>query len=446
MSSRRSFLRHAAVASAASVIVPSGIAAAAPSREVLELAAGRAGRPLPVPPAGTPTQVAQDEAYWREIAAQFAITDAVTNLEAGFWGMMAAPVLAAYHRNVDHVNRESSYFARREYPAIFGEVRQQVAATLGVDAGEIAFARNATEALQSVIGQYNRLQPGDTVLYADLDYPAMQMAMNALAERRGARVVTIDLPEPATRESLIAAYTRALDAHPRTRLLLLTHPNNKNGLMLPLRAITDLARARGVDTVLDAAHAVGQVPLSLPETGATFGGVNLHKWVAAPIGVAALYIRKDALDRIDRAHGDDGPLDRIDSRIHTGTTDFAAVMTVSDALAFQDRIGIPRKAARLRYLRDTWVKPARGIPGVDVITPDDPALGGAIASFRLHGNGDRAYNAGVARRLVEEFGIFTVARSGLAKGDCVRVTPALYSTPADTAKFVRALRVLAARG
>ena len=62
------------------------------------------------------------------------------------------------------------------------------------------------------------------------------------------------------------------------------------------------------------------MPLSLPETGATFGGVNLHKWVAAPIGVAALYIRKDALNRIDRAHGDDGSLERIDSRIHTGTT------------------------------------------------------------------------------------------------------------------------------
>lgn len=446
MTSRRNFLRHAAVASAASVVLPAGIAAAAPSREVLALAAARAGRTLPAPPAGTPQQVAQDEAYWREVAAQYAVTDAVTNIEAGFWGMMPAPVLAAYHRNVDRVNRENSYFARREYPAIFGEVRQRVAAALGVDAGEIAFARNATEALQSIIGQYNRLQPGDTIVYADLDYPAMQMAMNALAERRGAKVVTIDLPEPATRESLIAAYTRALDAHPRTRLLLLTHPSNKNGLMLPLRELTDLARARGVDTVLDAAHAFGQVPLSLRETGATFGGVNLHKWVGAPIGVAALYIRADALDRIDRAHGDDGPLNRIDSRIHTGTTSFATVMTVPDALDFQERIGIPRKAARLRYLRDSWVKPAREIAGVDVITPDDSALAGAIASFRLHGNGDRTFNANLARRLLDEFGIFTVARSGLAKGDCIRVTPALYSTPADTAKLVSALKTLAASG
>lgn len=446
MTSRRNFLRHAAFASAASVVLPVGIAAAAPSREVLAIAAARAGRPLPTPAAGTPQQGAQDEAYWREVAAQYAVTDATTNLEAGYWGMMAAPVLAAYHRNVDRVNRESSYFARREYPAIAGEVRRKVAAALGVSPGEIAFARNATEALQSIIGQYNRLQPGDTVLYADLDYPAMQMAMNALAERRGATVATLDLPEPATREALIAAYTRALDAHPRTRLLLLTHPSNKNGLMLPLRELTDLARARGVDTVLDAAHAFGQVPLALPDTGVTFAGVNLHKWVGAPIGVAALYIRADALGRIDRAHGDDGPLEHIDSRIHTGTANFAAMMTVTDALDFQERIGIPRKAARLRYLRDAWVGPAREIPGVDVITPDDPALSGAIASFRVRGNGDAAFNAALARRLLDEFGIFTVARSGLAKGDCVRVTPALYSTPADTAKLVTALRALAARG
>lgn len=441
MTSRRTFLRHAAAASAASVLVPNGLAATAPSRDVLE--AVRSGRPMPAPPPGTAEQVAQDEAYWREIAAQFAVTDAATNLEAGYWGMMPAPTLAAYHRNVDRVNRESSYFARRVFPAITADARQRTAAALGVDAGEIAFARNATEALQHIIGQYNRLQPGDSIIYADLDYPAMQMAMNALAERRGARVVTIDLPEPATRASLVETYTRALDANPRTRLLLLTHPNNKTGLMLPLRDITALAAARGVDTVVDAAHAFGQFPISLAETGATFAGVNLHKWVAAPIGVAALYIRRDALDRIDRAHGDDGPLDRIDSRIHTGTTDFAAVMTVPDALAFQDRIGIPRKAARLRYLRDSWVKPAREIPGVDLLVNDDPVLAGAITSFRIRGNGDRAFNANLARRLLDEFGIFTVARSGLAKGDCVRVTPALYNSPRDTAKLVEALRVIA---
>lgn len=448
MSSRRSFLRRAAAASAAtaaSFALPAA-APATPSRDLLALARERAGQPLPPPPLGSPQQLAQDEAYWREVAAQYAVSDSVTNLEAGYWGMMSAPVLAAYHRNVDRVNRESSYFARREFPALSQAARARTATALGVASTEIAFARNATEALQSIIGQYNRLRAGETVMYADLDYPAMQMAMNALAAKRGATVATLDVPEPATRESIIDAYTRALDAHPRTRLLLLTFPSNKTGLMPPVRELVALASARGVDTVLDAAHAFGQVPVNLVELGATFAGVNLHKWMGAPIGVAALYIRQNVLERIDRAHGDDGPLERIDSRIHTGTTDFAAVMTVPDALDFQERIGIPRKAARLRYLRDAWVKPAREIAGVDILVPDEDGLAGAITSFRLRGDGSRERNVVIARTLLEEFGIFTVARSGLSKGDCVRVTPALYSTPADSEKLVRALRVMAGRG
>jgi selenocysteine lyase/cysteine desulfurase len=281
-------------------------------------------------------------------------------------------------------------------------------------------------------------------MYADLDYPAMQQAMNALAERRGARVATLVIPEPASHDAILAAYAEALDAHPTTRLLLLTHANNKTGLIHPVRAITEMARLRGVDVIVDAAHSVGQVPLALPELGAAFAGINLHKWVGAPVGVGALYIRQDRLDAIDRAHGDTGPLDRIDSRIHTGTTNFAAVMTVPDALDFQDRIGIEYKAARLRYLRDRWVAPAREIPGVDILTPDDADLVGALTSFRLHGDGSRATNLAVARRLDEEFGLFTVYRTGVAKGDCVRVTPSLYNSPSDTDRLVAALEVMAA--
>ena len=443
MTTRRDFLRTGALASAASaasLAVP-----ALPTAHAALHAAG-ASATLPPPPPGSAEEVAQDEAYWREVAAQYQVAESPVNLEAGFFGMMPMPVLAAYHRHIDRVNRESSHFARLGYPAVAMEARRRTAQALGVTPGEIAFARNATEALQALIGQYNRVQAGDAVMYADLDYPAMQQAMNALAARRGAQVARLDIPEPASLEGILAAYTAAFDAHPRTRLLLLTHVNNKTGLIHPVRAIADLARARGIDCVVDAAHAFGQVPLSLPELGVPFAAVNLHKWVGAPVGVAALYIRPDALERIDRAHGDEGPLDRIDSRIHTGTTDFAAIMTVPDALDFQERIGVSRKAARLRVLRDAWAVPARAIAGVDILTPDAPGMVGALTGFRLRGDGSAAGNAALTRTLLQEFGIFTVARSGLARGDCVRVTPALYNTPADGAKLVAALRALAARG
>lgn len=167
--------------------------------------------------------------------------------------------------------------------------------------------------------------------------------------------------------------------------------------------------------------------------------------MGAPVGAGVMYIRESRLDAIDRAHGDEGPLTRIDSRLHTGTTDFATTMTIPDALAFQDSIGIPNKAARLRYLRDRWVTAARTIPGVDILTPDDPELVGALTSFRLRGNGSREANQTLVRTLHDEFGIFTVACNGVARGDCVRVTPALCNTPAEADKLVHALRTIATR-
>lgn len=440
---RRDFLRTAALASVA-VAFPGCEIGPRPDRS----GGARAGGPrsaLPPRPGGSPEEVARDEAYWAAIAAQYDVTDRTTNLEAGYFGMMPAPVLAAYHRHIDRVNRESSLFARTAYGPFARDARERTAAALGVDPDEIAFSRNATEALQALIGQYNRLGSGDVVMYADLDYPAMQQSMNARAARAGAGVVTLDLPEPATRRRVIEAYRTALDAHPRTRLLLLTHTNNKTGLIHPVRELVEMAEARGVDVIVDAAHSLGHVPLDLRELGAAWVGLNLHKWVGAPIGVGALYIRRDALDAIDRAHGDEGSLERIDSRIHTGTVNFAALMTVPAAFDFQEGIGVPYKAARLRYLRDGWVGLAREIEGVDILTPDEPGMVGALTSFRLHGDGSREGNIELARVLRDEFGLFTVYRSGPARGDCVRVTPSLYNSPSDGERLVAALSVLAAR-
>ena len=428
MSTRRQFLRRAGLASAV-------LALPATSRV-------RAG--LPSKSIGPVDAVARDEGYWEQVAAQYTTTDTVTNLEGGYWGMMARPVLEAFHENTDRVNKESSFYARTQFGRQVAGIRERVAGTLGVSPGEINFSRNATEALQALIGQYNRLESGETVMYADLDYPAMQQAMNALAARRGAQVATFVIPEPAESvQQILDAYTQALNDHPRTRLLLLTHANNKTGLIHPVREITTLARSRGVDVVVDAAHSWGHVPLDLAGFGADYVGMNLHKWIGAPLGVGAMYIRESGLSGIDRAHGDTGRLDSIDSRLHTGTMNFATILTVPDALDFQESIGWENKYARVRYLRDLWVQEARTIDGVDILTPDNDELVGAITSFRLHGRGEGSANNELARTLLEDFGIFTVARTGVAGGDCVRVTPALYNLPPDLEKLVRALRELA---
>jgi isopenicillin-N epimerase len=409
-----------------------------------DLAAARAALHRPT---GTPDVVARDEAYWLRVAAQYRVSSAYTNLEAGYFGMMAAPVLAAYHRHIDRVNLESSHYARLDWPADQQAARATVAAFLGASVDEVVITRGATEALQRLIIQYNKVRAGDVVMYADLDYDAMQYAMNALADRTGATVATLDLPEPASREGILAGYRTALDAHPKTKLLLLTHLNNKTGLIIPVKDITAMARARGVDVVVDAAHSFGQIDMTLADLGADFVGCNLHKWIGAPLGVGAMYIRAGRLGDIDRMLDDEnGAPDRIDSRLHTGTTNFATTLTVPAAIAFHEAVGGAYKAARLRYLRDRWVQAVRGVDGIDVLTPDDRDLVAGITSFRIHGRTGRAENQAVADELLKRHRLFVVWRTGLSKGDCVRVTPALYNAPADCDRLASALKTIAAKG
>jgi selenocysteine lyase/cysteine desulfurase len=281
-------------------------------------------------------------------------------------------------------------------------------------------------------------------MYSDLDYMAMQYAMNWLVERRGVTLARFDIPEPATRENVLAAYAEALRAHPRVRLLLLTHLNNKTGLIIPVREIAAMARKRDADVVVDAAHSFGQTDLTLEDLGADFVGLNLHKWLGAPVGAGVMYIKAARLGDVDRMYADESaPATSIQSRIHTGTANFATFLSVPAALDFHAAVGPGAKAARVRYLRDQWVTAVRGTRGIDVLTADDPGMVAAITSFRLHGRATREENQAIVRELFDRFGLFTVWRNGPARGDCVRVTPALYNTPADAGKLADALRTLA---
>jgi selenocysteine lyase/cysteine desulfurase len=417
-----------------------GAALTAPIR-----AAGQApAAPLPSQPEVSPERAARDEAHWRRVAAFYQVTDRVTNLEAGYWGMMASPVLDEYVRHVERVNRENSFYARNDYASDLSSARERVASALGAGVDEVAFTRGATEALQCLIRNYNRLTSGDAVMYADLDYPGMQYAMNWLAGRRGARVVRVVIPEPATRANVLETYASALRNNPGVRLLLLTHVNNKTGLVTPVAEVAALARTHGADAVVDAAHAFGQLAIKAPDIGADFVGFNLHKWIGAPVGAGVMYIRRGRLPDIDRDMGDeDSPPDSITSRVHSGTANFATFLTVPAALDFHAAVGPAFKAARVRYLRDRWVSAVRGVRGIDVLTPDDPGMTAAITSFRLNGRTSKEDNDRIVHALLDRYGIFTVRRNGLERGDCVRVTPALYNTAADVDRLAAALKELA---
>jgi len=286
-----------------------------------------------------PTRAA-DESFWAKIAAQYDLPSGIIQLENGNWGVMSRPVLAAYERHQRMVNQQGSYYTRREYGPEFQKVRERIANVLGVTSEEIALTRNATEAMQALIGGYNRLRPGDAVLYADLDYDSMQAAMNWLRERRGVEVIRIALPEPASYQGLIDAYEKAFRDHPRIKLVLLTHLSHRTGLVLPVKEIVALARKHAADAIVDSAHAWGQIEFRPADLGVQFMGLNLHKWMGVPLGVGAMYIRRDRIADVDPfMANDEVPATDIRARVHTGTANFAAYLTVPDAFDFHEQVG-----------------------------------------------------------------------------------------------------------
>lgn len=378
--------------------------------------------------------------------ASYDVAGDIVNLENAYYGIMARPVLEDYKRNLDYLNEHNSHFLRTRFDrGIMPDIRAQLAAYAGVAPGEIALTRSAVESLQNLIVNYRLLKAGETVMIGNLDYGTVMDAMRELARRRGAEVASVLVPEPATRQNVIDAYRAALDRHPRTRLLLLTHVSHRTGLVLPVAEIARIARARNVDVVVDVAQSFGQLDFKIADLGADFVGANLHKWIGAPLGLGFLYIREGRLQDIDIDCGNsEHPATDIRARVNAGTLNVAAVMTIPAALAFHARIPLAARAAHLRGLRDYWVTRVRGMPNVQVLTPDEAGMAGAVTSFRIAGKTSMEANVALARRLADDHGIFTVAREGAAGGSCIRVTPSYFTTTAQLDRLVAAIRTLAA--
>lgn len=395
--------------------------------------------------AAAPLGAASGGVDWEAVAQSYDIAGDFINLENAYYGIMPRALIEDYKRNMDYLNRYNSYHLRQQFDrAGMEQLRAQLATHAGVAPEELAITRGATESLQNLICNYKLLKRGDGVMYANLDYDAMKYAMNDVAQRHGAVITQIQLPDQLTRQRAIDAYEQALREHPRTKLLLLTHINHRTGFVLSVADIVKIAKARGVDVIADVAQSWGLLDFKLPDLGADFVGANLHKWVGGPLGTGFLYIRKERLADIGIERGDeDFAAGDIRSRVHSGTVNVAALMTIPAALKLHDEIGLANRGGRLRALRDHWVHPLRGDERVQIMTPDEEGSYGAVTSFRLKGHTSFEQNVALAQRLLEQQRIFTVARPGPAGGACIRVTPGLFTRTTDLDKLVAAIRSLA---
>ena len=390
--------------------------------------------------ARAPDDVAQDEDYWREIQSAFTLDRSLINLNNG--GVSPSPrvVQEAMKRYLDLSNEAPVYSMWQLVEPGIESVRSQLAKSFGCDPEEMAITRNASESLE--ICQLGMdLKPGDEVLTTTHDYPRMITTWKQRERRDGIVLKQVRFPfPPKDMGELVEAFRRGIT--PKTKVMLVCHITNLTGQIFPVKEICKLGRERGIEVIVDGAHAYSHFPFTLKDLDCDYYGTSLHKWLFAPHGTGFLYVRKSKIEKLWPMMAATADRDKdIRKFEEIGTHPAANHNAIAEALTFTDGIGIERKAARLRYLRDRWMKRLAGQPGVKIHTSTDPAMACAIGNVGIAGvdTAKLGQHLWTKRRLIvvpivhDEF-------QGL------RVTPNVYTTLAEVDIFADEMEKVIAKG
>lgn len=432
-SSRRDFLaRVAAVAAGGSVAlaIPFGIADADALGDWM--AEGGLGTLADSRPDDV---VARDETYWARVRKLYALQPDVLNFDHGWTN----PAPASSIRELSDSSRRLEGLPAEHLPGMWEEVsttqlRAAMSKALQVPGSEIALLRNATEALDTVLLGYP-LERGDEILCSVHDYYAMLDALEQRRARDGVVLRIIRPPIPASPQQLEAMYAEAIGS--RTRLVLLTHPSNLTGQLLPVRRIADRAHAAGAKVVVDGAQSLGLLENPVSSLGCDFYGASAHKWLGTPVGLGILWMKAENMDKV-------WPL--IPSpATEKGRARFEWIGTAPEyinvaslpALALHSEIGAGRKAARLRFLASRVRALGGSIRGVNFYA-SSPEMAFGLTTFEIDGV-DSAKLQQVLRR---KHNILVQAMVGIRSDDRirgVRLSPNVYSTPAEVTRVMTAI-------
>ncbi|MEA3420786.1 MAG: aminotransferase class V-fold PLP-dependent enzyme [Acidobacteriota bacterium] len=385
----------------------------------------------------SPFAAARDESFWFYVQQAFNIDRSLVNLNNG--GVHPAPkiVMDAVKRYMDFSNGAPAYNSWRILRPRMELIRKKLADTFGCSPEEIALVRNVTEALQiALLGI--ELKTGDEILTTTHDYPSMKNALYQREKREGIKVKTFSFYYPPENiKDLADLFEKNVTS--RTKMILFCHITNLTGQIFPVREICQMARKRGIEVVIDGAHAIGHFEFKQKDLGCEIYGANLHKWMMAPIGTGFLYVKKEKIKKIWPLFPAPDPLsDDIRKFEHIGTHPEYLKLAVGDALSVHHGIGGKRKEERLRYLRDYWAKNLEKLPGVKILTPFDRKQSCGIGTFLVE-NMDMGK---LGQVLLQKHNIYTTGVGIPApdgKGEKItgiRVTPSIYTMLRELDMFI----------
>jgi selenocysteine lyase/cysteine desulfurase len=381
--------------------------------------------------------LAQDEAFWLKIRAGYRLKPDYINLENGYYCISPKETMDNYLEHVKEVNYQGSWYMRTVQWDNKDRVANRLADLLGCEDGEVVITRNTTESLDTIIGGFP-WEKGDEAVYAAQDYGAMKHMFEQVAKKHGIINKVVSVPNhPKSDEELVALYENAIT--PKTKLLMICHIINITGHILPVRKICDMAHRKGVEVMVDGAHAVGHFKFSMKDLDCDYYGSSLHKWLSTPLGAGLLYVKKDKVSKIWPRFADWGKdADDLRRLNHTGTHPVHTDLAIGNAIDYLDVLGLERKEARLRYIQNYWTDKVRDTPNIILNTPKERHRSCAIANVGIKG----MKPADLAKTLLDKYKIWTVAIDGVGVHGC-RITPNIYTTTKELDVFVAALKEMA---
>jgi isopenicillin-N epimerase len=391
-----------------------------------------------------------------DLARAWDLDPAVDFLNHGSFGACPRAVLARQQTLRAQLEREPVRFMLRELPDLADAARAALGAFLGADPDDLAAVPNATTGVSTVLRSL-ALAPGDELLATDHGYGACQNALDFVAGAAGARVVVARVPFPlASADEVVEAVLAAVT--PRTRLALLDHVTSPTGLVFPIARLVRALAERGVETLVDAAHAPGMLEVALDATGAAYTVGNLHKWVCAPKGAAFLHVRRDRqadVRPLAISHGATQPLEGA-TRFRrefdwTGTADPTPFLCVPAAIEHLGGL-LPGGWPALRAANHALVVEARRLlcAALDAAPPAPEAMLGSLAAVPLPDAppgtrlDPRTWTTPLQDALLERHRLevpipLWPPRTGRR---LVRVSAQAYNHPAQYERLGRALRTL----
>lgn len=383
---------------------------------------------------------ARDEDFWFNIQQSFSVTRGLVNLNNG--GVSPSPriVTEALVRYIWQQEDATAYTMWQILEPQSETIRTGLAEMFGCDREEIAITRNASESLEALLLGMD-FKRGDEILSTTQDYPRMLSTLRQRELREGIVLKLIKIPTPPKNlEEITAAFERAIT--PRTRVILISHQINLTGQITPVRAVCEMARRRGIETIVDGAHSFAQFNFKRDDLGCDYFGTSLHKWLYAPKGAGMLYVKRDKIERIWPLMAAEKPRSAdIRKFEEIGTHPAANKLAIGEAILFHNGIGAARKEARLRYLSRYWMNALKDVPRIRFNTSFDPRQSCAIANVAVEGIEPVA----IGSYLMATHKIFTtpIVHEEF-KG--IRITPNVYTTLKELDRFTDLMATIARKG